>query len=311
MRYSIALPVDHVDFADEFCTGEAVAEIAAAADRLGYHMVYTTEHPVPERKWLESGGHHALDPFVTLGFAAAATQRVRLLTNLIVLSYRSPFVTAKAATTLDRLSAGRLTMGVGAGYLEAEFRALGVDFERRNEATDEALRAMKLSWSGELHGVPAADGSTTENRSLPLPIQRPHPPIWMGGNSKMAIRRAVEHCQGWMPIPAPPKMASRVRTASIVSAEDLTKRLDYLGAYAKQLGREEPLDILFMSLLGQISGHNLNPQQQLDEAAHFASLGVTDMHAPIAKLGGQDPKTRFEYIERMAVFASEVIAKTD
>jgi alkanesulfonate monooxygenase SsuD/methylene tetrahydromethanopterin reductase-like flavin-dependent oxidoreductase (luciferase family) len=145
MRYSIALPVDHVEFAEEFCTGEAVAEIAAAADRLGYHMVFATEHPMPERKWLESGGHHALDPFVTLGFAAAATRRLRLLTNLIVLSYRSPFVTAKAATTLDRLSAGRLTMGVGAGYLEAEFRALGVDFETRNQATDEALKAMKLS----------------------------------------------------------------------------------------------------------------------------------------------------------------------
>jgi hypothetical protein len=106
-------------------------------------------------------------------------------------------------------------------------------------------------------------------------------------------------------------MASRVRTASIVSAEDLAKRLDYLREHAKQVGRKEPLDILFMSLLGQITGHDLNPQQQLDEAAQFASLGVTDMHAPIARLGGRDPETRSEYIERMEFFASEVIAKAD
>jgi len=309
MRFSIALPVDHVEYPDEFCTGEAIAEIAAAAERLGYHMVYATEHPMPERSWLESGGHHALDPFVTLGYAAATTRRVRLLTNLIVLSYRSPIVTAKAATTLDRLSGGRLTMGVGAGYLEPEFRALGADFERRNENADEALPAMKLAWTGDWHRFEGSGGETTEHRSLPIPIQRPHPPIWMGGNSKMAIRRAVAHCQGWMPFPAPPKMASRVRTASLVSPEDLAERLGYLRAHAEEVGRKEPLDILFMSLLGQTVGRNLNPREQIDEAGRFAELGVTDMLSPISRLGGGDPATRAEFIERMEIFASEVLAK--
>ena len=124
MRFTLALPTDRVDAVDEFISPDAVNEMAQAAERLGYGAVYVTEHPVPEQTWLDSGGHHALDPFVALSFAAAATQEIRLLTNLCVLAYKSPYITAKAASSLDVMSRGRLTLGVGAGYLEAEFDAL-------------------------------------------------------------------------------------------------------------------------------------------------------------------------------------------
>ncbi len=149
MRFSVTLPTDRVQLADEFVTGEAVMEMAAAAEAAGFDAVSVTEHPFPDEEWMASGGHHALDPFVALSFAAAATQRIRLQTNLCVVPYRNPFLCAKSVASLDRLSRGRFIFGVGAGYLAPEFAALGVDFEHRNEVMDENLRAMKRAWSEE------------------------------------------------------------------------------------------------------------------------------------------------------------------
>ena len=312
MRFTLALPVDRVDAPAEFITGDAVREIAQAAERLGYDAVYSTEHPIPEQKWLASGGHHALDPFVSLSFAAAATSRLRLLTNLIVLSYRSPYVTAKAASSLDALSDGRLTLGLGAGYLEPEFHAIGADFEARNDVSDDAIVAMKRAWTGEWLDIDAPDGTTTQHRALPRPAQQPHPPLWMGGNSKRAIRRAVDHCQGWMPFPAPPKMAGRVRTASLTSLDDLAKRLDYLHEYAAQAGRGDALDIMFMSLLGTTYGsERFEASATVDELGRMAELGVTHVLASVSALGaaGHDVATRGQYIERMDGYARDVMAK--
>src|SRR5262245_27365287 len=135
MRFSVALPVDRVDAPGEFQTGAAIGEIASAAERSGFDAVFVTDHPLPEAGWLAAGGHHAMDPFVALSFAAAATTRIRLQTNLCVLPYRNPFITAKSVATLDALSGGRVILGVGGGYLRPEFDALQAGFETRNERT--------------------------------------------------------------------------------------------------------------------------------------------------------------------------------
>ena len=123
MKVYVALPTDHVALGAEFVSAEGVAAVARAAEAAGFDGVYSTEHPFPDDDWLASGGHQALDPFVGLSFAAAATTRLRVLTNLCVLPYRNPFLAARAAASLDVLSGGRLDLGVGAGYLEGEFRA--------------------------------------------------------------------------------------------------------------------------------------------------------------------------------------------
>ena len=149
MKLSLGLPTQRVDQSAEFVTGEAIAEISRAAEAAGFDAVYVTEHPIPEKRWMDTGGHHALDPFVALSFAAAATTTLRVQTHLCVLPYRNPFLTAKAVASLYVLSAGRLILGVGAGYLEAEFEALGVDFAERNELTDEAILTMKAVWRGD------------------------------------------------------------------------------------------------------------------------------------------------------------------
>src|SRR5206468_1337105 len=106
-----------------------VSELAIAAERAGFHGFACTEHPAPTARWLRAGGHQTLDPFVALGHVAAVTTELRLLTHLAVLPYRNPLVLGKAAATVDRLSNGRFILGVGVGYLKAEFHAVGTDFE--------------------------------------------------------------------------------------------------------------------------------------------------------------------------------------
>ncbi len=146
MRVSVSLPVDKMDSGAEFVSGEAIAKMARAAEEAGFDACFVTDHPMPDERWLAGGGHHALDPFVALSFAAAATHRLRLQTHVLVAAYRNPFLTAKAAASLDALSNGRVILGVAAGYLEAEFAALGVDFAERNELCDAAIRTMRRGW---------------------------------------------------------------------------------------------------------------------------------------------------------------------
>ena len=114
MKISLGLPTQRVDLPSEFVTGDAVAEMSQAAEAAGFDAVYVTEHPLPEQGWMATGGHHALDPFVVLSFAGAATTRLRLQTHLCVLPYRNPFLTAKAVASLDALSGGRELAGRGA-----------------------------------------------------------------------------------------------------------------------------------------------------------------------------------------------------
>ena len=151
MQFSIGLPTDRVEQASEFVTGDAVIECARVAEESGFDACFVTDHPAPDAKWLAGGGHHALDPFVALSFAAAATTRIRVQTHILVLPYRNPLLTAKSVLSLDVLSNGRVILGVAPGYLKPEFGALGVEFDERNELTDEAIDVMRTLWTdGEI-----------------------------------------------------------------------------------------------------------------------------------------------------------------
>src|SRR5205807_7032298 len=187
----------------------------------GFDAVFVTDHPFPGNRWLETGGHHALDPFVALSFAAAATRELRLHLNLYIAAYRNPFLLAKTVATLDALSGGRVILGIGAGYLQPEFDALGMPFDDRNEATDEAIHAMRAAWTGESVTLDGARFRAAGNTMLPKPARAGGPPIWIGGNSQRAIRRAVELADGWSPFPNPAKSAARRHTPPLVTVDDL------------------------------------------------------------------------------------------
>ena len=181
MQFAVGLYQRH-PINPELVTGEVVADFARTAETAGFGAVYLTEHPIPDDEWLDSGGHDALDPFVGLAFAAAATSRIRLLTNLTVLPYRNPFLLAKTVATLDRLSGGRVILGAGAGYLGAEYSALGVDFDTRNDRFDESLEVLRLAWSGRSVVYESPRISATGNTALPTPLQDVVPISPCGGS---------------------------------------------------------------------------------------------------------------------------------
>src|ERR1700710_21137 len=131
----------------ELVSGPGIAAVATAAEQAGFSGFGFTDHPAPSQRWLESGGHDALDPFVAMGFAAAHTSTIRLIPNVVVLPYRNPFVVAKSGATLDLLSDGRFTLAVGVGYLKREFAALGVSYDERAAVFEEALEVIRGIWT--------------------------------------------------------------------------------------------------------------------------------------------------------------------
>jgi probable F420-dependent oxidoreductase len=234
-----------------------------------------TDHPFPDDRGLATGGHHALDPMVVLAVAGAATTTLRLQTHVFVVAYRNPFLAAKSVLSLDRLCGGRVILGVAAGYLRPEFGALGVDFDERNELTDEAIDVMRRVWTEDEVVAEGRHFRTRGTTMLPHPPQQPHPPIWIGGNSTAAIRRAAERGQGWVPFPNPGGLTSRVRTPELSSVGELARRMQILRDHAAAIGRTEPIDVCFSPFAESAS-------EVVDELHALESLGVTwaVLHGP-------------------------------
>jgi probable F420-dependent oxidoreductase len=266
MQFVIGFPLPHHPLDVEVVTPEFVAEFAQVAEASGFSGVYLTEHPIPGDKWLAAGGHDALDPFVGLAFLGAASQELKLLTNLTVLPYRNPFLLAKTVATLDRLSGGRLILGVGTGYLKPEYFAMGVDFEERNELFDESLEVCRRVWTGQSVTYEGRHFNARNNTALPTPLQDPVP-VWIGGNSKLSRRRVAERAQGWMPMPNPEAFASTRRSAVLETLADLEGMLAYMYDHARQVGRTEPIDVMYMSFEGGVPG-----EDDWDRAAHIADV---------------------------------------
>lgn len=275
VKVSYGLPTHHVHAGADLLSTEGVAALAAAAEAAGFAAAYVTEHPFPGDAWLAEGGHHALDPLVALAVAATATTTLRLHTHLFIPAYRNPFLAAKGVATLDVLSGGRLILGVGSGYLEAEFEALGADFAGRNDRTDEALVAMQAAWSGETVEAEGPGWRAGGNTMLPRPLQRPRPPIWVGGNSRRAIRRAVELADGWSPFPVPPRAAARTRTTPLVTPADVAERLAWAAEHARSVGRVEPLDVAFIPTgLSMRDGRETDAAEVIRSCTELAAVGV-------------------------------------
>ena len=304
MKFSIQLPTDRVDAPDEFLSAQALADIGACVEEAGFDAAYVTDHPAPTDPWLASGGHQTLDPFVALSFIAAATQRIRLQAHVLIAAYRNPFLSAKSIASLDVLSGGRVIAGVAAGYLEGEFDALGVEFDARNEITDERIAEMKRIWAGGSIELTGRDFRASGITTLPVPAQRPHPPIWIGGNSKRAIRRAVEHGDGWLPFPTAPAMAQRVRTAVLSDLDDLRERVAYARSHAEAVGRTAPLDIAFVPF-----------GMRMNDSAPFEISRVRDKLDELAEIGvtwltvGPPRGDRAAYCDWARRFGDEVLAR--
>jgi probable F420-dependent oxidoreductase len=177
---------------------EELVEIARAADRLGYQHLTCSEHVVVPREHAQLRGGTYWDPLAALSFLAAVTHRLRLLTHVLVLGYHHPLAIAKRYGTLDRLSHGRLVLGVGVGSLREEFELLGAPFEDRGARADDGMRALRASLSSSepgYHGTHHAfEGFVVEPHAVQERV-----PLWVGGRTARSLRRAVELGDGWVP----------------------------------------------------------------------------------------------------------------
>jgi probable F420-dependent oxidoreductase len=194
MQFGLSLP--HFQ---PVASPRAIQRVAQQAEQLGYDGIWVSDHIVIPISAVDRFGSVFYEPLTVLAYAAACTTRIRLGTTVIILPYRNPVVTAKVLSTLDVLSGGRVTAGMAVGWTEDEFKALGVPFQERGALSDEYLAAFKALWTQE---KPAFHGQYVHFENIacePKPVQKPHIPIWIGGNSKRAIRRAVALGDGWHP----------------------------------------------------------------------------------------------------------------
>lgn len=173
------------------------------------HIPASRESPYPEGGELPSVYYRTLDPFVTLAAAAAVTSRIQLITGIALLIQRDPIITAKEAASIDLISDGHFVFGVGAGWNLEEMRHHGTDPRTRGALLDERIEAVKALWTdepAEYHGRFVDFGPSYLR---PKPVQKPHPPIVVGGNSDATVRRIIRHGAGWMSNPHPPEMLKR------------------------------------------------------------------------------------------------------
>lgn len=204
MKLGFSLPISGA-----WALPENQVQVAQHAEALGYESLWVFQRllyavqpkndypPMPGQKWPKAF-EQVVDPIVTLAYVAGVTTRIRLGTSVLIMPFYSPIVLAKQLATLDRVSAGRLHVGLSIGWSRDEFEAVGVPFERRGKRADEFLQCLKAIWTqevvefrGEFYCVPRA-------RVEPKPIQKPHPPITIGGYSAPAVRRAVAFADGFM-----------------------------------------------------------------------------------------------------------------
>lgn len=275
MKFNLNLPIDAIDPPGEFQTPEAVLEVAQAVDRTRASACALTEHPAPPVDWLHNdpAGHNTLDPFTALGFIAAATKRIKVLTEVIVLPYRNPFLSAKAATTLQLLSGGRFIFGVGIGYVRGEFDAMGVDPRKRGVMTDEALETIRAIWAGGPVVKKGMNFNAAGNEQRPVPS--PPPPIWVGGGSSQAAERAARWGDGWIPFFAPPTNSADLKAGDVGSIKDLADKVAHVKKLRTSLGKTGPFDVCITAPVEPWPNSSAQARLYRDSLKELADAGVT------------------------------------
>lgn len=272
-------------------SGPSVRALATAAEDAGWEGFAFTEHPIPPAAWMDGPGHPDLDPFVALSHVGAVTTRLRLLTYLAVAPYRNPFLLAKAAATVDKLAGGRLILGLGAGYVREEFDALGVDFDERSSLFDEALDVLPCHWSGQPFTYRGRHFDARDVVALPRPVQDPIP-LWIGGNSRAAMRRAAERGHGWMPVVGPAELFVASRTAPLTTTAQLKAKVSDLRAMPGR--RAQSLDVAVRYAPRWVDGGIGRDGREDEEIAELAEAGVTCLVVPAPASSG------IEFVEAFA-----------
>lgn len=257
-------------------TGADQTFLARKADEFGYDMIAVPEHFIIPNEHLELSGPHYFHAAAAQGYFAGATQNILINSCIAILPLQHPIITAKALSTLDWLSSGRMVATFGVGWLQREFDILGVPFRERGRMAEEYLAAIVELWTSE---SPAFEGRYVSFRDVafePKPVQRPHIPIWMGGDADVVLKRAARFASGWWPFLTQPR--------------ELADRIDFIKSQPEFRG--EPFEVMYgMSTSRVGEGHvvqdepetrpGLSAQQIVDRLNWLAEQGVTMSSVPI------------------------------
>jgi probable F420-dependent oxidoreductase len=261
MDYGIVLP-HFGSFAHKEVSNRIVA-VAETAESLGYANAWVIDHLVLPAKVEGAYAFNPQDPFLepitVLGALALRTRRIKLGSAVLVLPYRHPIYTAKALATVDVLSGGRLVVGVGAGWMEPEFDALGIPIAERGSRTNETIDVLKALWTQDIPSYSGRHFRFSNIKSLPQPLQRPRPQILVGGMSRGALQRVARRGDGWIAIGKSPK--------------DLTQPLETLRELTNKAGRKP--EELHISML-PISTPSL--EQVIQDLPRYAEAGVHHLY---------------------------------
>jgi probable F420-dependent oxidoreductase len=274
-------------------TVEDLVAVARAADRAGALYVGVCEHVAIPRPLDETMGATWYDPIATLGFLAGVTTSVRLLSHVLALPYHHPLAVAKAFATLDRLSGGRAILGVGAGHVEREFALLGLDFATRGRHVEAALPAIRAALDDEYPALPDGEWGLDGSAAVaPRPVQASLP-IWVGGSSAVAVRRAARLGDGWLP--------QGIRPRDLPGVVERIRRL------RAEAGRPERFDI--GANVGCFVG---TPTWDVGRTYIGEPAALADMLRPWVEAGANQLQVRFrsrdraELVDQIERFGAEV-----
>jgi probable F420-dependent oxidoreductase len=280
-----------------------VGEFARLAERHGYAGIAFTDHPAPTVRWTAAGGEGSADPLVSLAYCAAVTSSIELMTFVLALPYHNPFRLAHQAATLDALSGGRLTLGLGTGYLRGEMRAMGADPDARLALFDAVLETMLTAWTAESVSGSGPGWSAREVHVQPRPLQQPHPPLWFHGNSAFGRERAARYGGGWLAILTTAQLATTIRTAHLPDLNAARLAIEDLHRRCEVAGRDPASVSLGLSGLWPMLDirQGWDPDAIVEAARAAASIGVGTLFTTIC---GDDPLAANE---TLAAFGEQVV----
>jgi probable F420-dependent oxidoreductase len=272
---------------------EGVAELAEAAEHLGYESIWVGEHPVlidPHASPSPLPPHsELLDPIPVLAFAAARTERIKLGTGIVILPLRNPVILAKELATIDVLSHGRLLVGIGVGYVPGEYEAIGVEFTTRGKRADDAIDAMRSLWRDEQPEFRGEFASFGGIQCRPRPVQAGGPPILASGMSTPARRRAVVRCEGWYGF-----------FQDLDSTRAAIEELDQLSGEVDRPAELGPLEITITPPPGPVDADMVKQYEDLGVDRLVVLQDFTDM------AGGPDPAKRGMFLAEMEASANRL-----